>query len=93
MTGGLPLRQKQEYMLTEVFSVEPVWVKVDSHDVTGLEAVEDHERTLLEARKQGKNVKALLLCNPHNPLGRCYSKEVLEAYLTLCAKYGIHLIR
>jgi 1-aminocyclopropane-1-carboxylate synthase len=66
-------------------SVEPVWVSVG--------AVEDHEKALLQARESGREIKALLLCNPHNPLGRCYSKEVLEAYLKLCGKYNIHLIR
>ena len=70
-----------------------MWVSVGDHDVTGLEAVNAHEQALLEARTNGREVKALLLCNPHNPLGRCYSKEVLEAYLKLCRKYGIHLIR
>lgn len=74
-------------------SVEPIWVSTGPHDVTGLEAVQDHENALLAAQKEGKTVKALLLCNPHNPLGRCYSKEVLEAYLKLCGKYKIHLIR
>ena len=79
--------------LMEMGSAEPVWVSVGDHDVTSLEAVSDHEKALLRSRKNGREIKALLLCNPHNPLGRCYSKEVLEAYLTLCGKHGIHFIR
>lgn len=74
-------------------SVIPIWVSVKDHSVTSPDAVNDHEAALLAARNKGVVVKALLLCNPHNPLGRCYSKEVLEAYLRLCSKYNIHLIR
>ena len=37
-------------------------------------------------------MKALLLCNPPNPLGQFYAPEVSEAYLAFCAEYGIHLI-
>jgi 1-aminocyclopropane-1-carboxylate synthase len=33
-----------------------------------------------------------LICNPHNPLGRCYSKEALIGYMKLCKKYSIHLL-
>lgn len=54
--------------------------------------VHRHEEALLAARKTGVKIRGLLLCNPHNPLGRCYAPDVLEAYLSLCSKYNIHLI-
>jgi 1-aminocyclopropane-1-carboxylate synthase len=73
--------------------VKPVCVSVGEDDVTGLAAVSHHEKALIQAEKNGTKVKGLMLCNPHNPLGRCYSKEVIEAYLALCSKYNIHLIR
>ena len=37
-------------------------------------------------------IKALLLSNPHNPLGRCFSREELEACLRFCEQKNIHLI-
>jgi aspartate/methionine/tyrosine aminotransferase len=37
-------------------------------------------------------VRALLLCHPHNPLGRCYSKTTIIGLMRLCQKYQIHLI-
>jgi aspartate/methionine/tyrosine aminotransferase len=61
-------------------------------DPLSLEAVDCYERALLEAEQRGTKIRALLLSNPHNPLGRPYSREVLEGYLRLCANYGIHLI-
>lgn len=37
-------------------------------------------------------VKAILICNPHNPLGRNYPKETLDAILAFCARNQLHLI-
>lgn len=33
-----------------------------------------------------------LLCNPHNPTGRCWSKEELTELLTLCEKYNVTVL-
>lgn len=55
-------------------------------------AVARYEEALLHAQESGIAVKTLLICNPHNPLGRCYPQETLEALLRFCQKYGIHLI-
>ncbi|KAF6240568.1 hypothetical protein HO173_001238 [Letharia columbiana] len=37
-------------------------------------------------------IKALILTNPHNPLGQCYPKPVLEECLRFCQRRNIHLI-
>lgn len=39
----------------------------------------------------GVTIRALLVCNPHNLLGR-YSREILEVLLLFCQKYQTHLI-
>jgi len=36
--------------------------------------------------------KMFCLCNPHNPLGKVYSKQTLDHILTLCEKYGIWIM-
>lgn len=36
--------------------------------------------------------KALLLCNPHNPVGRLWAREELTRLTELCAAYGVTLI-
>ncbi|QSZ30055.1 hypothetical protein DSL72_004573 [Monilinia vaccinii-corymbosi] len=61
-------------------------------NVTSMTGVRRHEEALLAAQQAGMKIRGILLCNPHNPLGRCYAPEVLEAYLALCSKYDIHLI-
>ncbi len=40
-------------------------------------------------KKIDKNTKLLLLCSPHNPVGRVWKKEELEALLALCLEHNI----
>lgn len=37
-------------------------------------------------------VKSLILCNPHNPVGRVYTREELEALLAFCKKHNLLVI-
>ncbi|KAJ5857155.1 hypothetical protein N7455_008049 [Penicillium solitum] len=68
-------------------------VSFGEHDPLGLDGVDKYEEALLEFhRTTGKKVKALMLAHPHNPLGRCYSREVLIKLMRLCQKYQIHFI-
>ncbi|KAK4502815.1 hypothetical protein PRZ48_006241 [Zasmidium cellare] len=73
--------------------VRPVWANfpkgVDQFEPG---CVEFYERALLQAQEEGVTVRALLLCNPHNPLGRCYPKDTIVALMRFCAKYGLHLV-
>ena len=39
-------------------------------------------------RQLNNDTKAFLLCNPHNPTGNCWSREDLEALVSLCARNG-----
>lgn len=72
--------------------VDLVAVAFGEVDPMSLAAVAHYDRAMEEAKSRGKKVKALVLCSPHNPLGRCYTPKVLEAYLRLCSKHGIHMI-
>ena len=72
--------------------LKPVLVSLGDADPVGVEAVKQYEKTLLEAEKNGTKIRGILLSNPHNPLGRPYTKEALEGYLRLCNKYNIHLL-
>lgn len=50
--------------------VRPVLVSFDGVDPMTAESIEAYERALLEARQEGITIRAVMLCNPHNPLGR-----------------------
>lgn len=37
-------------------------------------------------------VKAVIICNPHNPVGRVWTEEELKKIAELCAKYDVYLL-
>ncbi|ETS83168.1 hypothetical protein PFICI_05044 [Pestalotiopsis fici W106-1] len=50
------------------------------------------EAALSKSKTRGINIRALLISQPHNPLGRCYPPETLKAFLGFCSRHQIHLI-
>lgn len=82
--GGTTLEQRA--------GVRTVPVSFGQVDPLGPGAVQCYEDALLSAREQGIVVKGLFLCSPHNPLGRCYPRNVLLQLLALCQKYQLHLL-
>lgn len=58
-----------------------------------LKLVNDRYMIDFENLEQGmKTAKALLLCNPHNPTGRVYTKEEMEQIAALAEKYSVLII-
>lgn len=43
-------------------------------------------------KKLASGVKMMILCSPHNPIGRVWSKAELEQVAKLCLKYGVILV-
>lgn len=39
-----------------------------------------------------KNTKAMILCNPHNPVGRVWKKEELERIADICIRHNLYII-
>jgi len=55
--------------------------------------IEQLETAYSKATKDDKiNVRALLVTNPHNPLGQCYPRPVLEALLKFASSHKLHII-
>jgi 1-aminocyclopropane-1-carboxylate synthase len=74
-------------------SCQLVYTPFHGDDPFSVAAVARYEETFLRARdEKGVRIRALLICNPHNPLGRCYTRETLQALLQFCQKYQIHLV-
>ena len=46
----------------------------------------------LEELLKDKNNKCLLLCNPHNPIGRCWNENELKQIVDLCDQYHVLLV-
>lgn len=49
--------------------------------------LEDMEQKIID-----NHVKLFLLCSPHNPVGRVWTLEELEAVGSLCAKHGVIIV-
>ncbi|KAF9562299.1 hypothetical protein EC968_005328 [Mortierella alpina] len=50
------------------------------------------QTALEKAQSEGTRVRALVLSNPHNPLGRNYSREVIIEFLKFANKNKIHVL-
>lgn len=46
----------------------------------------------LEAKASDPKVKLLLLCNPHNPVGRVWTKEELIRIGEICIRHGVWVV-
>ena len=42
--------------------------------------------------QQAKTAKMLILCNPHNPVGRCWTREELQRVSEICLKNNVLVI-
>ena len=45
-----------------------------------------------EAKCADEKTTVFLLCNPHNPTGRVWTREELEKMNTICLKYGVKVV-
>lgn len=66
-----------------------VRVDVPLDEFFTVSSVEYYEKAL---KNSAGPVKAVLICNPHNPLGRCYSRHTLQATLDFCIRHRLHYI-
>lgn len=46
----------------------------------------------IEAKIVEQNVRLYLLCNPHNPGGRVWTADELDALLFICKKHGVAIV-
>jgi cysteine-S-conjugate beta-lyase len=46
----------------------------------------------LEAKAADSRNKLLILCNPHNPIGRVWSREELSTLADICARHDVFII-
>ncbi|KAM4054379.1 aminotransferase class I and II domain-containing protein [Hirsutella rhossiliensis] len=72
--------------------VELIPLSFGGVDPMGADAVRAHDEAICAAKKRGQRVAAIILAHPHNPLGRCYGRDALVAYMELCQRHQIHLV-
>lgn len=69
--------------------VQIVSVSVPDEKAFGEEIV-DYLQAALESANTA--VRAVIICNPHNPLGQCYPAKTLKAVAKFCERYDLHLL-
>lgn len=60
-----------------------------SHDETGHYHI---DFDIFEKQIRDNNVKAYILCSPHNPVGRVWTREELERIGNICLSYGVTVL-
>jgi aspartate/methionine/tyrosine aminotransferase len=68
-----------------VVAQAPTYQHYDNYLLPSIQAAYD-----FSAEKS--RIKALLICNPHNPLSICYPKKALVECMEFCQERGLHLI-
>ncbi|KAF3904782.1 hypothetical protein ABW20_dc0103099 [Dactylellina cionopaga] len=63
---------------------------IDPFSVAALECYEQELKNF--TGQSGGQVRALLLVNPHNPLGKCYPRETLLACMRFCETHNLHFV-
>ncbi|ORY25180.1 pyridoxal phosphate-dependent transferase [Naematelia encephala] len=58
----------------------------------GPESLEAFEDALAKCKADGVVVRAVIVCNPQNPLGRTYPRSTLLAYAKFCEEKDLHLV-
>ncbi|KAG0272847.1 hypothetical protein BGZ95_011353, partial [Linnemannia exigua] len=67
-------------------------VNLDGVSPFGLEQIHLMQTAVDNARDEGTRVRAFVLSNPHNPLGRTFPRELIIAYLKFASKNQIHIL-
>ena len=69
-----------------------VYADMDGIDPFSPEAVPKYEKAYEKSEREGTKTKAMLIVNPHNPLGRTFPPETLRGLMAFAEKKKIHLI-
>lgn len=94
--GALGAEGDSIAMFTPVYGPFYGSTKKNNMVIKGCPMIQDGSRwsmdlnALEEIFKEG--TKLLLLCNPHNPVGRIWTRDELEALVKLTRKYGVTII-
>ncbi|KAJ4991688.1 ACC synthase [Stagonosporopsis vannaccii] len=72
--------------------VRVVPVDTDHEECFSEDIVSAFEKKLKQSNEQGIRIRAVLVVNPHNPLGKCYPKATLQALIRFCNTHSLHFI-
>lgn len=69
--------------------VEIVYADTDPYEAFSLACIEKYEKALQDAQARGVKIRALVLVNPHNPVGELIERTALLALGCFCVLMGL----
>ncbi|KAH7420243.1 putative aspartate aminotransferase [Cadophora sp. MPI-SDFR-AT-0126] len=87
-----PIYGRFELDFGNTAGLEIVYTDNDGIDPFAPEIVQQYQKAFNRSTANGVKVKAILIVNPHNPLGRCYPAPTLAALMNFCQQNDIHMI-
>jgi aspartate/methionine/tyrosine aminotransferase len=84
-TAGFEIILQRKANVSLIPARPPTYSHWDNYLVPSLQAAYDFS-------DQKSRIKAVLLCNPNNPLSRCYPRDTLLELMEFCQERGLHLI-
>ncbi|CAN9159617.1 unnamed protein product [Alternaria alternata] len=82
---GFEIVLKRKAKVDVIAARPPTYAHWDNYLLPSLQAAYDFS-------DKKSRIKAVLLCNPNNPLSRCYPRETLLELIEFCQERGLHLI-
>ena len=84
-------------LLTPVYHTFFNVIKNNKRQVVISDLINDNDKYLInyqdvEEKIKTTHVKALIFCNPHNPMGRIWKKEEIKRLADICEKNNVYLI-
>ncbi|KAF9974361.1 hypothetical protein BGZ73_002247 [Actinomortierella ambigua] len=67
-------------------------VRLEDQNPFTTDSLQTIQNAIDKAEASGTRVRAMILSNPHNPLGRTFSLEMIQGYLRLAGQNKIHVV-
>ena len=83
--AGFEIVLKRKANVDLIAARPPTYSRWDNYLLPSLQAAYDFS-------DKKSRIRAVLLCNPNNPLSRCYPRETLLELIEFCQERGLHLI-
>jgi aspartate/methionine/tyrosine aminotransferase len=84
-TAGLETILKRKANVNIITVRPPTYSHWDNYLLPSLQAAYDFS-------DQRNRIKAVIICNPNNPLSRCYPRETILGLMEFCQERNLHLI-
>ncbi|KAI8935480.1 hypothetical protein NX059_008049 [Plenodomus lindquistii] len=76
---------KSRANVNSIIASPPSYEHWDNYLIPSIQAAYDFST-------ERSRIKAVILCNPHNPLSRCYPENTLLGLMEFCQEHNLHLI-